>query len=100
MTYEQVKEDVSRSYGRNFRVCWVGVAESVAVSAANCGDVNNDGIISLSDLVALTKYLDGIYELVDYSVADTNANYIVDYVDSLILNAYIVESIPSLPYTG
>lgn len=64
------------------------------------GDVNNDGIVSLSDLVSLGKYLQGKVELVNYNVADVNVNYVIDIIDYKLLNDYIVELIPSLPYTS
>lgn len=64
-----------------------------------CGDVDNDGKITIMDAVQLTKYLNGMVELVDYTKADLNADCIVDIVDSKIMDMYLGEKISSLPYT-
>ena len=84
-------------------ICMIAAGSLNGITAwatTRCGNVNNDGDVTLSDLVVLNKYLCGQYELTDYAAADTNANYIVEYVDTLILNAYLTEVISSLPYTG
>lgn len=63
-----------------------------------CGDVNNDGNISMMDVVSVNKYVAGEAELVDYSKADTNADCVIDCIDGSILNRFLAEQIPSLPY--
>lgn len=65
-----------------------------------CGDVNNDGSVSLSDVTSFNKYLNGMVDLVDYTKADTNADCVVDVVDRMILSNYITRVITSLPYTA
>ncbi|MBQ8688630.1 MAG: trypsin-like peptidase domain-containing protein [Ruminococcus sp.] len=65
-----------------------------------CGDVNNDGSVSLTDVTSLNKYLSGKVELVDYTKADTNADCVINAIDALILNKYITRLITSLPYTA
>ncbi len=64
-----------------------------------CGDVDNDGKVTITDTVQLTKYLNGMVEIVDYTKADLNADCIVDIVDSKIMDMYFGEKISSLPYT-
>lgn len=77
---------------------------SVPVSADSvtwmCGDVNNDGTVSLADVTSFNKYLNGMVDLVDYSKADTNADCVVDLVDRMILSKYISRVITALPYTA
>lgn len=76
------------------------VSSPMTASAYIVGDVDNSGAVSLADAVSLNKYLQGKIELVSYDAADTNANYVVDIVDYKILMDYIIEVVPSLPYTG
>ncbi len=64
-----------------------------------CGDVDNDGKITTVDVVQLTKYLNGMVDLVDYTKADTNGDCIVDIVDSKILTMFLGENVTSLPCT-
>lgn len=64
-----------------------------------CGDVDNDGQLTMMDQVSLNKYLAGKIELVDYTKADTNADCLVDIVDSKILRMRLAEQISALPYT-
>lgn len=64
------------------------------------GDINNDGVVNISDMIAFNKYLNGIYDLYDYEVADINCNCIIDAVDSEILYAYVTLLIDELPYTN
>ncbi len=64
-----------------------------------CGDVDNDGRVTMTDSVQLTKYLNGMVDLVDYTKADTNGDCIVDIVDSRILTMFLGESVTSLPHT-
>lgn len=68
-------------------------------AAWKCGDVDNDGQLTMMDQVSLNKYLAGKIELVDYTKADTNADCLVDIVDSKILRMRLAEQISALPYT-
>lgn len=64
-----------------------------------CGDVDNDGQVTMMDQVRLNQYLIGMIELTDYTKADTNADCMVDIVDSNILRMRLSEQVSSLPYT-
>ena len=70
---------------------------------AKRGDLNGDGDISISDVIALNKYLLGDYLLCDGSlsenavnVADTDGNGIVDTTDALHLLKYCIKLIDTL----
>ena len=45
-------------------------------------DVNGDGSVTVADVLALNKYLIGLYYVDDPAVMDVNQNYIVDIADS------------------
>lgn len=62
------------------------------------GDINNDGVVNISDVISFNKYLSGIYDLYNYEVADVNCNCIIDAVDSEILCDYVILLIDELPY--
>lgn len=64
-----------------------------------CGDVDNDGQVTMMDQVRLNQYLIGMIELTDYTKADTNADCMVDIVDSNILRMRLAEQVSSLPCT-
>lgn len=68
-------------------------------SAYICGDVNNDGSISISDVVNLNKYLAGMVELNSYEAADVTGNYILNVIDAIVLQKYITGNIGSIPHT-
>lgn len=79
----------------------IGAVSAPSASAAVIyGDANNDGIINLSDSIALSKYLSGQCVLSNYTAVDLNVNYVIDAVDQQILLAFLIQSIKSLPYTG
>ena len=77
----------------------LGSMSALSSSAAILGDVNNDGKLDVSDVVTLNKFLAGEGVLSNYNVADTNANGIIDGVDSTILMAFLVHEINRLPHT-
>ena len=62
------------------------------------GDVNQDGIVSMSDIVIFNKYLLGRCDITNYTAADVNQNYLLDYVDRDLIQAYLVQLISALPY--
>ncbi len=64
------------------------------------GDVNSDGVISLSDQIALNKFLNGYYDLRNVYIADLNENYVIDIVDCKILSMFLNRNITELPYHG
>ena len=69
-------------------------------AALMLGDVNCDGSIDITDVVALNRYFVGRCELKSDFTPDTNQNYIIDQVDVLILEMFLTREIISLPYTG
>ncbi len=69
-------------------------------AASFLGDVNGDGTISMSDTVALGRFLSGTYALSDPTVADVDDNGIIDVTDQNILSGYLVGAVTGLPYTG
>lgn len=76
-----------------------GAVPIMSASAANLiGDVNCDGSVNLSDNVALNRYLNGMCELSNLTNADTNANYVIDVLDSKVLLAFLTGTIHTLPY--
>lgn len=74
---------------------------SITADAATwrCGDVDNDGQVTMMDQVRLNQYLIGMIEITDYTKADTNADCLVDIVDSNILRMRLAEQVSSLPCT-
>ncbi len=77
----------------------LGSMSALSSSAAILGDVNNDGKLDVSDVVTLNKFLAGEGVLSNYNVADTNANGIIDGVDSTILMAFLAHEINRPPHT-
>ncbi len=65
------------------------------------GDINLDGTISLSDVIALSRYVAGIVVLGDTAKAnaDVNADGYTDADDALILLKFQVGLVTILPYT-
>ncbi|MDS0525276.1 glycoside hydrolase family 9 protein [Clostridium sp. SHJSY1] len=59
------------------------------------GDINNDGVINILDLVMLSNYINGDEELTgdSYNAADVNSSGDVSLVDLLLLKKYITGSI-------
>lgn len=80
----------------------MGAAMAIPINASAyiCGDVNNDGSVSMMDTVALNKYLAGMLELVNYEAADVTDNGVINVVDSLVLTSHIAlqEGYENLPY--
>lgn len=70
----------------------------VSAATINYGDTNNDGVVDLSDLIYLNKYLSGMCEISNYEAADVNCSYTVDVVDARIMSAFIMMRIDDLPY--
>jgi len=56
------------------------------------GDLNNDGSVTILDLIYMNNYLNGSLELTDSQLAvfDLNNNYVVTEVDSLVLQNMIL----------
>lgn len=81
----------------------MGAAMSIPINASAyvCGDVNNDGSISMLDKVSLDKYLAGMIELVHYEAADVTDNGVINVVDSLVLMRHLAgdSDFGTLPHT-
>lgn len=67
-----------------------------------CGDINEDGVISLADAVRLAKYLAGTVTLSDaaLSSADCSLDGVVDEEDLTLLVQYLVRLEKTLPPTN
>ncbi len=64
------------------------------------GDINGDGSVSMMDMVALSRYLNGECKLSDYQAADVNCTFTINALDVAIIQAYIIENIDSLPHAN
>lgn len=73
---------------------------TIVSSATLFGDVDGNGTINISDVVALNKFLNGKGVLKNYNDADANVNGILDSVDAAILLDFVVGNIKSIPYLG
>lgn len=73
--------------------------ETTPDAIAHCGDLNNDGKVSLADVIALNKDLLCIETLDDAFAmrADVNTDGIISPMDALLLLQYVVELIDTLP---
>lgn len=71
----------------------MGAAMSIPINASAyvCGDVNNDGVVSMTDTVTLNKYLAGMVDLVSYEAADVTDNGIINVIDSLVLTRHLAQ---------
>ncbi len=71
----------------------MGVASAIPLNASAyiCGDLNNDGKITMSDTVVMSKYLTGKVELVNYAAADVTGNYVINAIDSKVLMYHLAE---------
>ena len=65
------------------------------------GDINGDNTVALQDLILLNRYLAGQYLISDSNMAaaDVNLNYVVDYVDGVLI-AKAMSGLITLPYTS
>jgi hypothetical protein len=71
----------------------MGAAMAIPLDASAyvCGDVNNDGKVTMLDSVAMSKYLTGKIELVNYDAADVTGNYVINTIDSKVLMYHLAE---------
>lgn len=76
------------------------VAVSVKATATLYGDVDNNGVVEMSDYIALGKYLNGTTDLINIDNADVNNNAIISEADYNILGAFMLKKIKVLPYKG
>lgn len=62
------------------------------------GDINNDGAVTVSDLVLLQSYLLGIsdFDTKQYTYADINKDSLVDFYDMIMMRKKIVESLSKI----
>ena len=62
----------------------------IAVSDRTPGDVNNDGMIDLKDVVILRRFLSGGWNVsIDESNSDVNGDHVVDLKDVVIFRRYL-----------
>ena len=77
----------------------LGATGLTGVAAMLYGDVDNNGSISLSDIITLNKFLAGKGVLQHEAASDVNANGVIDAVDVEILSDFLVHIVTELPYT-
>jgi len=53
-------------------------------------DPNGDGVINSADTVFVQAYLHGNYEVSDITVLDFNEDLVVNYVDVLAIQRYLI----------
>jgi hypothetical protein len=74
---------------------FIGSANAASTSMTYLtGDIDGDGSISVSDTLAITKYLNGIYSFTaaQFTRADANLDNVVDYADLNLIAKYMVLS--------
>lgn len=54
------------------------------------GDVNSDGTVNISDVIALSNFLYGKNDLSSLEVGDVNSDYVVEYSDMVAILSIIV----------
>lgn len=69
----------------------VGMFQVSATTYDNC-DVNRDGVVNVTDLILLEKYLSGIFSVSNYNQLDVNKSLTVDAVDSECIAAKLTGS--------
>ena len=62
------------------------------------GDVNNDGVVNMLDLIILELYLEGIISDINRNAADVHFDGVVNMFDLIILELYLNGQIPTLPH--
>jgi len=62
------------------------------------GDVNDDGVVNMLDLVMLELFLEGIISNINLGLADVNFDGAVNMFDLIILELYLNGQIPALPH--
>lgn len=53
-------------------------------------DPNGDGRVDIADVVYITSYLKGQFDVSDLSALDFNGDYMVSQIDSLAIQRYLV----------
>ncbi|PJI07267.1 MULTISPECIES: cellulase family glycosylhydrolase [Clostridium] len=61
------------------------------------GDVNNDGVINVNDLILLKRYLKGASVNIDMTAADLNGDGTVNVLDVILMKKYLSGKITSFP---
>ena len=62
---------------------------TVSAAAATRGDLNDDGVVDMKDVLLLRKFIANLTTLSDETVADVNADNSVDMKDVLLMRKYI-----------
>ena len=60
------------------------------------GDINNDGMITVSDVILLSKYLAGWSTRFSHAVADVNCDGKLDIKDLIIIQQYLIGDVEKL----
>ena len=71
------------------------------IFAADCGDVNNDGVADIIDALLVAQFYVGLDpQPFDQSMADVNGDGSIDIIDGLLIAQYYVGLIPELTGCG
>lgn len=74
------------------------LASSAASAAYDPCDVNRDGVVNISDVMYIGKYLNGKWSVEDPSVLDVNQNKIIDKLDQETVLAATVKNTPAVRF--
>ena len=58
-------------------------------ATGNGTDPNGDGVVNIADVVYITSYLKGQFEVTDISAMDFNGDYVVNKADSIAVQRYL-----------
>ena len=72
-------------------------AEETDIKTTVMGDCNGDGVIGISDMVALKKWLHGKSSLPEYGSADVNGDGSVDIFDLVEIRKQLINGITEAP---
>ena len=67
----------------------VGSVNNVSATAPASYDVNDDGMVNVSDAVAISTALVGQWKPTDITILDTNQNGIIDDLDRMAIMSYV-----------
>ena len=66
-----------------------GSVNNVSASAPASYDVNGDGMVDISDAVAISTALAGQWQPINLSTLDANQNGIIDDLDRMAIMSYV-----------
>lgn len=92
VTYTDLDGISLTSYGGELTMSGARLLVRAEETAANvCGDVNRDGECSLTDLIALQKWILGVGSLTDAQAADLDSDSVVDVCDLALLKRVLLQ---------